>query len=68
MESKRLSRLIGFLKKELALPDAEIQLALRQSGQTSNLLPMILWQYGLITLGQLNQIFDWLEKNLFVEL
>jgi hypothetical protein len=26
-----------------------------------NLLPMILWQYGLVTLKQLDQIFDWLE-------
>jgi hypothetical protein len=24
-------------------------------------LPMILWQYGLVTLEQLDRIFDWLE-------
>jgi hypothetical protein len=68
MESRKLSRLIGFLKKELALPDAEIQLALKQSEQTSNFLPIILWQYGLVTLNQLNQIFEWLEKNFSVEI
>lgn len=68
MESKKLFRLIGFLKKELAIPDAEIQFALKQSGTTSNLLPIILWQYGLVTIAQLNQIFDWLERNLFVEI
>jgi hypothetical protein len=56
------------LKKELALPDAEIQLALKQSEQTSNFLPIILWQYGLVTLNQLNQIFEWLEKNFSVEI
>ncbi len=68
MESRTLARLIGFLKKELAIPDAEIQFALKQSGTTSNLLPMILWQYGLVTIAQLNQIFDWLEKNFFMEI
>jgi len=24
---------------------------------------MILWQYGLITLEQLDRIFDWLEQS-----
>jgi hypothetical protein len=24
-------------------------------------VPMILWQYGLVTLEQLDRIFDWLE-------
>jgi hypothetical protein len=24
-------------------------------------LPMFLWQYGLIDLSQLNQVFDWME-------
>jgi len=24
-------------------------------------LPMLLWQYGLVTIEQLDRIFDWLE-------
>ncbi|MBE9076494.1 DUF2949 domain-containing protein [Romeria aff. gracilis LEGE 07310] len=24
-------------------------------------LPMVLWQYGLVTISQLEQIYDWLE-------
>jgi Protein of unknown function (DUF2949) len=31
-------------------------------------LPIILWQYGLVTLSQLNQIFDWLERRLMSEM
>jgi hypothetical protein len=27
---------------------------------------MILWQYGLISLGQLDKIFDWLEAVMSV--
>jgi hypothetical protein len=25
-------------------------------------LPMVLWQYGLVTLDQLDKIFDWLSE------
>jgi len=61
MNPKRLQRLIRFLRDELALPSASIDLAMRHQPDTLNLLPMILWQYGLVTLKQLDQIFDWLE-------
>jgi hypothetical protein len=61
MKSKRLLLLIGFLQDELAIPSASIDLAVRHHPDTPNLLPMILWQYGLITLKQLERIFDWLE-------
>lgn len=53
-------RLIDFLQTELAVPDAAIAFAKRQGEQDPNLLPLTLWQYGLVTLDQLNQIFDWL--------
>ncbi|QFS51785.1 DUF2949 domain-containing protein [Nostoc sphaeroides] len=61
MESRKYTKLINFLLEELAIPAAGISLALRHVEQTPSLLPMVLWQYGLITLTQLNQIFDWLE-------
>lgn len=61
MLSTRYQRLIRFLREELAIPAASLDLALGHPEQTSNLLPMILWQYGLVTLEQLDQIFDWLE-------
>jgi hypothetical protein len=61
MKSTRLKRLIGFLRDELAIPSASIDLAMRHQPEAPNLLPMILWQYGLVTLEQLDRIFDWLE-------
>lgn len=61
MESKKQVKFINFLLQELAIPAAAISLALRHVEQTPSLLPMVLWQYGLVTLTQLNQIFDWLE-------
>jgi hypothetical protein len=61
MKSTLLQKLIYFLKDELAIPSASIDLAVRHDPDTPNLLPMILWQYGLVTLDQLEKIFDWLE-------
>lgn len=61
MQSTQLQRLIHFLKNELAIPASSIDLAVRHLSEPPNLLPMILWQYGLITLEQLDLIFDWLE-------
>lgn len=61
MQSTRSSRLISFLQLELAIPAAAIVLAQKQGEQDPSVLPMILWQYGLVTLSQLEQVFDWLE-------
>ncbi|PSN08510.1 hypothetical protein C7293_30090 [filamentous cyanobacterium CCT1] len=55
--------LIAFLRHELAVPIDAIKLGLRQTGSAENLLPMVLWQYGLVTTQQLERIFDWLEKH-----
>jgi len=55
------TQLINFLQSELAMPATSIAFALRQAGQEPNQLPMILWQYGLLTLAELEQVFDWLE-------
>ena len=54
-------RLIHFLQTELAIPANAIAIGLRHSEQMPNLLPMVLWQYGLITLEQLDKVFEWLE-------
>lgn len=57
------ARLIQFLREELALSDNAIAIALRHKDFTPNQLPMILWQYGLITLDDLDRIFDWMETS-----
>jgi hypothetical protein len=54
-------RFIQFLQEDLAITDASIAIAQRHHEQDPTLLPMILWQYGLVTLEQLDHIFDWLE-------
>ncbi|MBE9009045.1 DUF2949 domain-containing protein [Pseudanabaenaceae cyanobacterium LEGE 13415] len=54
---------IKFLHHDLSLPRSSIQLALRQGRSQRDPLPMVLWQYGLVTLTQLEQIFDWIEEK-----
>lgn len=54
-------RLIKFLQDDLNIPATSIKLALRHDKQDMSQLPMVLWSYGLITLQQLDKVFDWLE-------
>ncbi|MEB3295372.1 MAG: DUF2949 domain-containing protein [Synechococcales bacterium] len=53
--------LIRFLQDDLAIATSAIDFALKQREGDYDPLPMILWQYGLITLEQLDRIYDWLE-------
>lgn len=57
----KLDKLVEFLRHELALPESSIQTALRHSEPSLRSLPMVLWQYGLITLEQLDEILDWID-------
>ena len=61
MKFNKLAKLIRFLQDDLSVPSNSIDLALRQGENAPNAFPMVLWQYGLITLEQLDRIFDWLE-------
>jgi hypothetical protein len=56
-----LNQFIRFLQSELAIPKDFIAIARRTGEQDPNRLSLILWQYGLINLQQLDLVFDWLE-------
>jgi hypothetical protein len=62
-EIHRQTQLIHFLQAELAIPEEAIAIGLRQSAFFCDSLPMILWQYGLISLSQLETIWDWLDAT-----
>lgn len=61
MVTRSDSGLIRFLRDDLAVSQDSINMALRHCEQDRGPLPMVLWQYGLITLEQLEKIYDWLE-------
>lgn len=63
MSSSNIESLNEFLRQDLALPSESIALAMRHAGQASYLMPISLWQYGLVSLEQLDLIFDWLEER-----
>ena len=54
-------KLIQFLQQDLGLSAAQLELALRHIQEAPTQLPIILWQYGFISLEQLDRIYDWLE-------
>ncbi len=56
------SQFIRFLQEDLSISADSLAIALRHVEQDPGPLPMVLWQYGLVTLEQLDQIYDWLEQ------
>lgn len=54
-------RFLHYLTQDLGLSEAALALATRQQQPTTTELPIVLWNYGLITLEQVGQIFDWME-------
>ncbi|MDG2990710.1 DUF2949 domain-containing protein [Candidatus Synechococcus calcipolaris G9] len=57
------TQLVDYLEQELSLAPATIQMALKQWQEHRGPLPIILWQYGFITLEQLDKIFDFIETK-----
>lgn len=57
------TRLINFLKQELALSDQEMSVVLRDPDLGHGPLSILLWKYGLVSIDQLGQIFDWLDDQ-----
>jgi hypothetical protein len=55
------SHLLHFLQHEMSIPAEAIAIARREEALFPNLLPIILWQYGVVNLEQLEQILDWLD-------
>jgi Protein of unknown function (DUF2949) len=56
-------RLIAYLQQDLGLSEAALALVTRQHQPTVTELPIVLWNYGLISLEQLGSIFDWMAET-----
>jgi Protein of unknown function (DUF2949) len=59
------SQLIEFLQQELSISAQEIGLVTPCPETPLSQLPIMLWQYGLITIQQLEKIFDWQDQIRF---
>jgi Protein of unknown function (DUF2949) len=65
MPQSHLPRFVNFLRQDLNLSDDSVQLALKQSRSEYGRLPIVLWQYGLVSLAELDQIYDWFESYIY---
>jgi Protein of unknown function (DUF2949) len=65
MSQKDLPQVVDFLRQNLNMSDDSVQLALKQSRSDYGSLPIVLWQYGLVSLPELDQIYDWFESYVY---
>ena len=64
MEFKsEVAELGRFLQEELTVSAAEIALVWEKQKQLNAPIPMLLWQYGLVSQSELERIYDWLETR-----
>jgi Protein of unknown function (DUF2949) len=63
IKRQRNTDFIQFLESELKLSMTDISVALRHPELENAPLPMLLWEYGLVNIEQLERIFDWLENQ-----
>ena len=60
---KMLESLINFLRSDLDISMNAISLAKRTQNIEPNTLPIVLLQYGFLSISQLEQVLDWLEVS-----
>ena len=58
--------LIIFLKEEFSLNDQAISLAIKHSNLESAPFPIVLWNFGLITVEQYQVLLDWIIDNEYI--
>lgn len=63
MTKATFAQFLQYLQDELSISRISIEQALQSLGKDSHLLPIALWQYGVLTLNQLDQVYDWLADK-----
>ena len=51
--------LLHFLQRRLGLSPSALELGQRQAELEQAPLPIVLWSFGLLSLQQLEEVFDW---------
>jgi hypothetical protein len=63
ISSTPLTKLIKFLQDDLAISASSMAIVLKQIERNPGPVPMLLWQYGLVTIEQLDRIYDWIDAT-----
>ena len=61
MKNSIYHNFIQFLHDDLAMSKDALAIVQKTVEKNVEPVPMILWQYGLVTLEELDRIYDWLE-------
>ncbi len=56
-----------FLQQEMDLSGDDLAVVINNQRQPGDPIPMLLWQYGLISLTQLQRIWDWLDAQIYFQ-
>ncbi|MGB5631748.1 MAG: DUF2949 domain-containing protein [Waterburya sp.] len=59
----QVTELSQFLQEELTVSSAEVSLVMQKQEELNAPIPMLLWQYGLVSRSGLERVFDWLEER-----
>ena len=55
--------LLQFLQRRLGLSPSALELGQRQAELEQAPLPIVLWSFGLLSLQQLEDVFDWQKSQ-----
>ena len=52
-----------FLQEKLTVSSTEIAFVMQKQEELNAPIPMLLWQYGLVSRPGLDRLFDWLDSH-----
>ena len=57
-------KIISFLIEEIGLELSSIELGLKLSIKNNSPLPILLWNYGILTIDELDELYTYLFKRI----
>ena len=58
------SKILSFLIDEIGLEESSIELGLKLSIKNNTPLPILLWNYGIITIEEMDKLYTFLFKKI----
>ena len=58
------SKILSFLIEEIGLEESCIELGLKLSIKNNTPLPILLWNYGIITIEEMDKLYTFLFKKI----
>lgn len=64
MKDNKTKEMLFFLLDEIGLEQSAIELGIKLSIKNNTPLPILLWNYGLLTFEELDNLYSFLFRNL----